>query len=409
MELMICLNYVLFHDGAFLVTGEVGIELFYSLGFKSSNNSSTSPENIPSQFLNLSSGSLTRKKHHVLKMIKKIRFISSSICQKSSLVENDTTGSLGILWFILFVVLTADSPHDHRFISSKEKSFVLSHTCDEFNKINEEEPLRAKLKRPQSIPWMSIFTSKACIAIFTAHLCHNWGNYMFLTQLPSFMKDVLRFDIKSNGLFSSIPYISCWACAIISSIISDRLIISEAMSTSKIRKIFNGIGLLVPMMAVVLLSFVTCKNPYLGIGFLAYGVGFLGCNSGAGFQVNINEIGGEYSGILFGISNTIATVSGIVSPYIVGVMTPNSTQQEWQRVFYLTAVIYLFGAIVYILFSKATVENWAQNTALIADGSEAIRNAFTNVFGHDKNMVMCWAHMKRCVDKKLTLVTTSDK
>lgn len=148
----------------------------------------------------------------------------------------------------------------------------------------------------------------------------------------------------------------------ISSVISDKLIISGVISKSTIRKIFNGIGLIVPMIAVLFLSMVTCANPYMGVFLLTFGVGFLGCNSGAGFQVNINEIGGDFSGILFGISNTFATISGIVSPYIVGVLTPDSTQHEWQHVFYLTAAIYLFGAIVYILFSKATIENWAKNS-----------------------------------------------
>ncbi|CAF0770185.1 unnamed protein product [Brachionus calyciflorus] len=262
-------------------------------------------------------------------------------------------GFSGVIWFILFILLTADTPQKHKFISSKEKSFVISHTTD-------DEPLELQKKRSDfSIPWKSIFTSKACIAIFVAHLCHNWGNYMFLTQLPSFMKDILRFDIKSNGLFSSIPYISCWMCAMISSFISDRLIISEVISKASIRKIFNGIGFIVPMIAVILLSFVTCANPYMGVVLLAFGVGFLGCNTGAGFQVNINEIGGNYSGILFGISNTFATLSGIVSPYIVGVMTPKGTQDEWQKVFYLTAGIYLFGAFVYVWFSKAKPEKWA--------------------------------------------------
>lgn len=109
---------------------------------------------------------------------------------------------MGILWFVLFVCLTADSPHEHSFISSEEKSFVVSNTCEDFTKINEEdEPLTVKVKKQNKIPWISIFTSKACIAIFVAHLCHNWGNYMFLTQLPSFMKDVLRFDIKSVNYF----------------------------------------------------------------------------------------------------------------------------------------------------------------------------------------------------------------
>jgi len=41
---------------------------------------------------------------------------------------------------------------------------------------------------------------------------------------------------------------------------------------------------------------------------------------------------------------------------------------------------------------------------LIADGSEAIRNAFVKVFGEKNNIVMCWAHMRRCVDKRMFLV-----
>lgn len=43
--------------------------------------------------------------------------------------------------------------------------------------------------------------------------------------------------------------------------------------------------------------------------------------TGAGFIVNINEVGGIYSGILFGISNCIATIPGLIAPYIVGVIT----------------------------------------------------------------------------------------
>lgn len=44
---------------------------------------------------------------------------------------------------------------------------------------------------------------------------------------------------------------------------------------------------------------------------------------GAGHLVNINDIGGPYSGILFGISNTIATIPGIISPYVAGLLTPH--------------------------------------------------------------------------------------
>jgi hypothetical protein len=43
--------------------------------------------------------------------------------------------------------------------------------------------------------------------------------------------------------------------------------------------------------------------------------------TGAGYLVNINDIAGSYSGIVFGISNTIATVPGILSPYVAGALT----------------------------------------------------------------------------------------
>ena len=39
---------------------------------------------------------------------------------------------------------------------------------------------------------------------------------------------------------------------------------------------------------------------------------------GAGFYVNINEISGKYSSIVFAISNTIATLPGVITPYIAG-------------------------------------------------------------------------------------------
>jgi len=37
-------------------------------------------------------------------------------------------------------------------------------------------------------------------ACLTAHVCNNWTNYTLLTNIPTFMKEVLKFDIKSVSL-----------------------------------------------------------------------------------------------------------------------------------------------------------------------------------------------------------------
>jgi hypothetical protein len=69
------------------------------------------------------------------------------------------------------------------------------------------------------------------------------------------------------------------------------------------------------------LTFIDCTNPYAGVVLLAIGVGSFGFASGGGFLANINEIGGSYAGMLFGLQNTVATLPGIIAPYLVGVIT----------------------------------------------------------------------------------------
>jgi sugar phosphate permease len=87
---------------------------------------------------------------------------------------------------------------------------------------------------------------------------------------------------------------------------------------------------------------------------------YRGFNHGGGYTVNINDIGGRYSGILFGISNTFATIPGIVAPYIVAVLTPNKTQNEWKYVFYITACVFLIGGVVSQCLCGTDLEKWAE-------------------------------------------------
>ena len=41
------------------------------------------------------------------------------------------------------------------------------------------------------------------------------------------------------------------------------------------------------------------------------------------FYIQVNDIAGSFSGVVFGITNTFGTMPGIICPYIVGVLTQN--------------------------------------------------------------------------------------
>lgn len=259
-------------------------------------------------------------------------------------------GAFGVVWSLVFAVLITDTPATHWFISEEERIYL------EYENVNISS---SKEKKPLKTPWVEIFSNKVCWATFIAHFCNNWGNYLFLTQLPSFMKDVLKFNIKSNGSMSAIPYIACAIVTVTFGSVSDRLIRANYVTKSNARRLFNGFGLGGPMIAVICLSFVNCSLPYLGVVCLTAAMAFNGFYWCGGPLVNINDIAGPYSGIVFGIANSFGTLPGIICPYFVGIFTKNQTQKEWQIVFLIAAGVYLIGAIVFALFGNSNIQKWA--------------------------------------------------
>ena len=48
-----------------------------------------------------------------------------------------------------------------------------------------------------TVPWLSFVKSPAVWAIVMMHMCANWTTYTFLTNMPTYIKEVLKFDVKS--------------------------------------------------------------------------------------------------------------------------------------------------------------------------------------------------------------------
>lgn len=80
----------------------------------------------------------------------------------------------------------------------------------------------------------------------------------------------------------------------------------------------------------------------------------------SGFYVNHLDIAPPFAGILIGITNTVATLPGIISPLLTGVIVQHQSHaSEWRIVFYLGGLIYFTGAIFYCIFSSGNKQTWA--------------------------------------------------
>ncbi|CAF4737396.1 unnamed protein product [Rotaria socialis] len=115
----------------------------------------------------------------------------------------------------------------------------------------------------------------------------------------------------------------------------------------------------------------TCKLKYTAVVLLTFGVTFTGCCYGGGFMLTANDIAPAYAGIVFGISNTFATIPGIVSPYIVGALTEKDSN-NWRIVFFICAAIYIIGMIVFLFIGSGDVQPWATRQKTEATTSEQV-------------------------------------
>lgn len=103
-------------------------------------------------------------------------------------------GSIGIVWFIAWIIIVRKSPQDDPYISEEEKIYIMKSLGDR----KEDEALNP--------PWREIFTSTAVWAIVASHVSENWGFYTLLTQLPTFLNgnflscNTVQMDMKIYSL-----------------------------------------------------------------------------------------------------------------------------------------------------------------------------------------------------------------
>ncbi|KAK0146018.1 Sialin [Merluccius polli] len=254
-------------------------------------------------------------------------------------------GMVGLVWFVLWALLVSNSPSDHPRISEREKHYICSSLESEVSR--ELGP----------VPWRSIVTCGPLWAIVVAHFSYNWTFYTLLTLLPTYMNDVLGFSIQQNGLLSALPYLGCGLLAVLGGQLADYLRETCKYRTVVVRKAFSLAGMVGPAVFLVAAGYTGC-NYVLAVGFLTLSSS-LGGLSASGFNINHLDIAPSYAGILLGITNTFATIPGMVGPVIARALTKNNTMAEWQMVFYISATINLLGAAFYTLVGRGTVQPWA--------------------------------------------------
>lgn len=265
-------------------------------------------------------------------------------------------GGLSCIWMILWMILVQDNPNKQTFISPEERQMITSQLGTV-----QKAGAAAKEKHPP-VPWRSVLTSVPFWAILIAHCCSNWGWYMFLIEIPFYMKQVLAFNVSSNAVASALPYFPMLIFSLILGKTLDTLKAKQTINTTIARKTATGIATIIPGICLLSLCYIGCKHTaaviLMAIGIVGMGGMF------SGFLSNHIDIAPNYAGTLVALTNTVATLPGIIVPLFVGFITKgNQTIGAWRVIFYVTIILFIIEFLVFTIFGSGDEQAWNRTVA----------------------------------------------
>ncbi|KAM6334701.1 sodium-dependent phosphate transport protein 3-like [Alca torda] len=260
-------------------------------------------------------------------------------------------GGVGCAWCLCWFLLVYEDPAHHPWISAREQEYIVSSLAHQGSSHGCSLPLVAMAK---SLPlW----------AITVACFCTDWMFYMLLTSMPTFLSNILHFDLRENGLLSSLPYVGNGLGHILAGLLADFLLARRVLGTAAVRKLFSALGMLLPAIFLVAVPYVGCSSTIVAV-LLTLALTVISM-TGAGININHIDIAPRYAGFLLGITNAFGIVAGIIAPSAVGFLVGQDLQAGWRNAFFVSAALNLFGLIFYIAFGSGTIQDWAtEDTAV---------------------------------------------
>ncbi|XP_037958154.1 sialin [Teleopsis dalmanni] len=257
------------------------------------------------------------------------------------------TGAVGLLWSFAWFTFVYETPATHPRISPEERREIEEAIGTTTSKIHASR-----------VPWGQLLSSSAVWAIIVTHALSVYGFFTLVHQLPTYMETVLKFDIKENGLFSSLPYLGKYVMAFSSSCYADYLRKKRILSTTATRKIFTSFALLTPGFLMVAQVFLG-RDAAWSVIIFTFALFTHGAVT-AGYLGNGLDIAPNFSGTIFGLANTFSSLGGFLSSGMVAMLMQGdeSNYRQWQKVFWVLAVTYISGALVYVVLGSGELQSW---------------------------------------------------
>ena len=243
---------------------------------------------------------------------------------------------LGILWIIPWMLINRSTPDKHPWITEEEKKYIL-----------DKDSRMSSSNNEMVYTWKQLLQFKKTWGILLARFFVDPVWWLFVTWLPTFLKEQFHFDIKQVGAFAWLPYLFA-AIGGLSGGYYSSWRIRRGIDAAKARKEAITIGSIIMLVALSLTAFYL---PSLK-GNIGFAIGLIAATL-FGFQFIINNIqtlpadyfNGKNVGTVAGMGGTTAVAGTLIVTWLVPVLTKTSYTS-----FFLLAAVMVPIAWLCIMF-----------------------------------------------------------
>jgi ACS family hexuronate transporter-like MFS transporter len=222
---------------------------------------------------------------------------------------------LGIIWLIPWLIINKNTPDKHPWITKEEQEHILSVSPNNITII------------PETVyTWKELLKFNNTWGIILSRFFIDPVWWLFVTWLPTFLKEQFLFDIKQIAGFTWIPYLIA-ACGSLLGGYYSSLYIKRGKDAAKSRKSAITIGCVLMLGALIgLVLNLSQLKSHPGLAMLLISITLFG------FQFLINNLqtlpsdyfNGKNVGTVAGMGGTAAVIGTLFTTWAVPVLTQTS-------------------------------------------------------------------------------------
>lgn len=247
---------------------------------------------------------------------------------------------LGIVWIIPWLIINKNTPDKHPWITAEEQAHILQ----------DQSSTTQANNTGKVYTWKELLQFKNTWGIITSRLFIDPVWWMFVTWLPTFLKEQFAFDIKQVGAFAWVPYLFAALGGLAGGFYSSNKI-KKGGNAVAARKQAIGIGSALMLVALTAIAFYLEQlkdNVNIAIALISITL--------FGFQFLINNLqtlaGDYYHGKNVGLVSGMGGTAAVLGTLVITLLVPVITKTSYTSFFVLAAVMVPASWICIIFISS---------------------------------------------------------